>query len=251
MLIIPELETVLILVPRTGSGSLRRALMERYPKAMLIYRHMEADGVPLGYDRWRRVGLVRHPVDRLFSLYKFLRDFGGEHDPAYIAAMRNSVDRPFSEWLLHNEVVFTSPYDRAGLGRYWPNYTVRHPLPENRKSQWVYLRPDLGTDTLLFDDFDAIAQAFDVMPERHHNRTGVEPRPEITSEALDYLRREHAWDFQRTQPVYCEDCGSHLDLLGRCLCPGRPYRVMGRAVSPAACRSALALAAPAREGEAE
>jgi hypothetical protein len=204
MLIIPELETVLILVPRTGSGSLRRALVKRYPKAMLIYRHMEADGVPQGYDRWRRVGLVRHPVDRLFSLYKFLRDFDGEHDPAYIAAMRNSVARPFSDWILRNEVVFTSPYDRAGRGRYWPQYTVRHPLPENRKSQFVYLRPDLGTETLLFEDFDSFARSFDVAPERMHNRTPSEPHPELTREAWDYLRCEHAWDFERTM-------GQHAD----------------------------------------
>jgi hypothetical protein len=43
MILIPEIETVLILVPRTGTGSLRRAVLQRYPRAMLIYRHMEAD----------------------------------------------------------------------------------------------------------------------------------------------------------------------------------------------------------------
>lgn len=51
MILIPELETVVILVPRTGSGSLRRAIAEAYPSSMLVYRHMEADGIPAGYDR--------------------------------------------------------------------------------------------------------------------------------------------------------------------------------------------------------
>ncbi|MBL3684559.1 hypothetical protein F2981_16960 [Sinorhizobium meliloti] len=46
--------------------------VEKYPRSTLIYRHMEADGVPAGYDRWRKVGVVRHPVERLWSLYKFL-----------------------------------------------------------------------------------------------------------------------------------------------------------------------------------
>lgn len=146
MIIIPEIETVVILVPRTGSGALRRAVAAKYPKSMLVYRHMEADGIPLGYDRWPRVGVVRNPLDRLWSLYKFLRNFGGNHDPAFILAMHASVARPFDDWLLNNEIVFTSPYDRAGLGRYWPGYSVRHPIPENRKSQFVYLRPDLGTE---------------------------------------------------------------------------------------------------------
>ena len=61
MLLIPEIETVVVLVPRTGSGTLRRAIVQAYPKAMLIYRHMEADGVPAGYDRWSKVGVVRDP----------------------------------------------------------------------------------------------------------------------------------------------------------------------------------------------
>jgi hypothetical protein len=28
---------------------------------------MEADGIALGYDRWRRVGAVRNPLDRTWS----------------------------------------------------------------------------------------------------------------------------------------------------------------------------------------
>jgi hypothetical protein len=77
VIILPSIETVVVLVPRTGSGSLKRAILDRYQDAMPIYRHMEADGVPAGYDRWRRVGVCRHPVDRLWSLYKFCQSGGG------------------------------------------------------------------------------------------------------------------------------------------------------------------------------
>lgn len=195
MIVIPELETVVILVPRTGSGSLRRAIAKRWPRSMLIYRHMEADGVPLGYDRWTRVGVVRQPVDRLWSLYKFLRRFGGDHDPAYIAAMRGQVDRPFADWLLNNEIPFTTPYDRAGLGRYWPQFTVRHPLPENRKSQWLYLRPDLGTEVYRFDQLDELASRLDVSLALH-NATTAEPAPPIGPEGWDYVRRSLWWDWE-------------------------------------------------------
>lgn len=72
MILIPNLKVVLILVPRTGSGSLKRAVLNQYPDALLLYRHMEADGVPQGYDRWQKVGVLRNPQDRLWSLYKFL-----------------------------------------------------------------------------------------------------------------------------------------------------------------------------------
>ncbi|MGK9200453.1 hypothetical protein [Sinorhizobium meliloti] len=196
MILVPELETVIILVPRTGSGSLRRAIAARYPRSVLIYRHMEADGVPDGYDRWRKVGVIRHPIARLWSLYKFLRAFDGDHDADYITAMRDSVSMPFSEWIVSNRVPFTSPYDTAGYGRFWPQFTVRHPLPENRKSQFMYLRPDLGTEILQFSDMAAIEDRFRVYLARHVNKTQEEPLPDLTPEALAHCNKHFAWDFR-------------------------------------------------------
>lgn len=35
MILIPEIETVVILTPRTGSGSLRRAVAEAYPREIV------------------------------------------------------------------------------------------------------------------------------------------------------------------------------------------------------------------------
>lgn len=194
MILIPEIQTVALLVPRTGSGSLRRAVVERYPQSMMIYRHMEADGIPAGYDRWRRIGVVRKPLDRLWSLYKFLKRFQGDHDPAYIAAMRRQVARPFEEWLLGNETVFTSPYDSAGLGRFWPGFTVRHALPENRKSQFLYLRPDLGTEIIRYDSLsDGIARELDVSLGVQ-NVTDAEPPPPLGWAAREHLDCFFAWD---------------------------------------------------------
>ncbi len=59
------------------------------------------------------------------------------------------------KWLLHNEVVFTQPLSITSA-RYNPGYAVMHMLPENRKSQFTYLRPDLGTQIFLFDDLDVL-----------------------------------------------------------------------------------------------
>lgn len=197
MILIPEIETVVILVPRTGSGTLRRSIQATYPKSLLVYRHMEADGIPLGYDHWRRVGVVRHPVDRLWSLYKFLQDFGKNHDPAYAAAMRESVAMPFSDWIVNNRVPFTTPYDSAGLGRYWPLYTVRHALPENRKSQFVYLRPDLGTIHYSFAATDVLYDDLGLEPPAaRENVTDDSDHPPLTAEAWDHIDRFFAWDLE-------------------------------------------------------
>lgn len=193
MIIIPEIETVMILVPRTGSGSLRRAIAKRYPKSMLIYRHMEADGLPLGYDQWKKVGVLREPVARLWSLYKFLRNFGGDHDPAYVQAMRESVSMGFSEWLVSNRVPFTTPYDSAGFGRFWPQYTVRHPLPENRKSQFMYLRPDLGTKVVPFNKLGDLAAWLDLDLDRE-NRTDDSGAPDLSPLAVEHVERWFRWD---------------------------------------------------------
>lgn len=201
MIIIPERELVVILTPRTGTRSLKRAIAQRYPQSMMLYRHMEADGVPQGYDRWLKVGVVRDPVSRLHSLWKYLQNFGltflQYHDETYTTRMRASVAVPFEDWLLYNELPFTSPYDSAGLGRFFPGYAVRHPLPENRKSQFVYLRPDLGTRIFQFSQLNELHAFLDVYPARE-NGTEQIPMQELSDEGRAYVERWFAWDISAT-----------------------------------------------------
>lgn len=199
MILIPELQTVMILVPRTGSGSLRKAVARRYPKSYMIYRHMEACGVPRGYDHWRRVGVVRHPLDRLWSLYKFMKAYRSEaHDSEYAASIKDSTKMNFSDWIVQNDVVFTSPYDRSGRGRWHALFTNNHPIPENRKSQFLYLRPDLGTDIIQFDDLAGFAEALD-LDLKHDHKTLSGPMPFIAMETWEYMRRVFAWDLEQVQ----------------------------------------------------
>ncbi|RWE37446.1 hypothetical protein [Mesorhizobium sp.] len=203
MILIPEIQTVVILVPRTGSGSLRRAIAARYPQAVLLYRHMEADGVPAGYDRWQRIGVVRDPIERLWSLYKFCQRFKekfGEHsdqEQAYVDAIVQSVDMPFSDWIVKNNLPFTNPYDSAGKGRFWPQYTVRHSLPENRKSQFVYLRPDLGTGIVPYSQLGWLYHHLGIADLFRTNSTQPSPVPQLNAEAKDHVDRFFRWDFEQ------------------------------------------------------
>jgi hypothetical protein len=203
MIIVPEIETVVILVPRTGSGALKRAIAARYPKSVALYRHMEADGVPAGYDRWTRLGVVRHPVHRLWSLYKFLQAgklLTNGHPPAYVERQRKSSQRPFEDWLINNDVVFTNPYSTDGSLKFYPLYSVRHSMPENRKSQFLYLRPDLGTRVVHFGHLPALATELDIrMPLV--NETDPDAPPTLSAHALDYVRRVFAWDIDQGYPL--------------------------------------------------
>ncbi len=201
MILIPSLETVVLLVPRTGSGSLKRAVLKRHPDAMLIYRHMEADGVPAGYDRWRRVGVLRHPVDRLWSLYKFCKTFSNGYGHTagdkeiYERQIRESVAMSFEDWLVTNNRVFTNPYASVGMA-FYPQFNVRHSLPENRKSQFVYLRPDLGTQIYRFEDqLPAMQKLLDVdMPKT--NDTLPDPVPAMRPSVWDVILDRFAWDIE-------------------------------------------------------
>ncbi len=197
MILIPELETVVILTPRTGTRALKNAVAARWPRSILLYRHMEADGVPRGYDRWRKIGVVREPVARLFSLYKYLQRFGldwcEEHDETYTARQRESVAQPFEDWMMRNELPFTTPYDSAGRGRFFPAYSVNHPIPENRKSQFVYLRPDLGTEIVPYREIERLHRRLRIDPQ-HANVSPRGEAPLLSAEAQAYVARWFAWD---------------------------------------------------------
>lgn len=198
MIIIPEIETVVILVPRTGSGSLRRAVAKRYPESMLLYRHMEADGIPRGYDHWERVGVIREPLSRLWSLYKFMRGYRParpDQGQAYVEMLRRSASAPFSEWLVHNQTIFTSPFDSSNRGGFWPQYTVNHPLPENRKSQYWYLQPNHRTTLFPFSGLRALEAHLDIQLGLE-NKTDPESMPPLSDAAAEHAARVFAWDFE-------------------------------------------------------
>lgn len=204
MILVPELQKVFILVPRTGSGSLYREILRVYPKSMLLYRHMEADGCPRGYDHWERIGFVRHPLARLWSLYRFMQDFGGGACVQGGAAssdaerIRAQVTRTFEDWVLNNESPFTTPYSLNGDGAYWPVLSRINPVPETKISQRAYLRPDLGTTVFKFENLQKHMAGWGLNPSTIKNAAGVRVRPAMSQALADHFAKFCEWDLAQT-----------------------------------------------------
>lgn len=203
MIICPELEKIFLLVPRTGSGSLYREVMTKYPKSFLLYRHMEADGVPMGYDRWEKIGFVRHPYSRLWSFYNFLRKF--DYNPStiakensHIARVRRSVERPFDDWILNNNECFSLSHDLQEGRYHYPVLTRRHPLPDTKLSQFVYLRPDLGTKIVKYENMKEFFTELGLSLDTVRNPSGEKPKiPEMTDEVKLHMNNFFKWDYSQ------------------------------------------------------
>jgi hypothetical protein len=202
MLIVPELETVFILVPRTGSGSFYREMRRVYPKAMLLYRHAEAELCPLGYDRWQRVGFVRHPMMRLHSLYTYMQDFAGGAQvqggtsSEDAARCRAQVARGFDDWVLNNREPWTIPYCLSGTGSWWPVLFRSNGLAENQRSQATYLRPDLGTQVIKFEYLADYMHSIKLDPQFRANQT-AKPPCAPSKAAWEHVNRICKWDLEQ------------------------------------------------------
>lgn len=194
MLLVPELQAIFIFPPRTGSDTLCAELMRMHPNAALLYRHGEADMVPEGYEAWRKVGFVRHPFARLWSLYKYcavMADMTNvtEALQADVARLAQSVQgKSFEEWVLHNEELFLP------VGSGIPFLHQRVHVPETRKSQETYLRPDLGTVILKFQDLPRHLEAWGL---DHTQKRGATPSPAVpamTKKLKKHMAKYFAWD---------------------------------------------------------
>ena len=194
MLIVPELSAIFIFPPRTGSDTLLVELMRKFPNAFLPYRHAEADCVPAGYENWRKIGFVRHPLARLWSLYKYCAILADRED--VVDQLKPDVDRvaksvqgiEFEDWVRNNTSLFLpadSPY---------PILYQRHHVPETRKSQEIYLRPDLGTVVLRFQDLPEHMAAWGLDATRKNGATPPVPCPKPSKALQKHMKKYFAWD---------------------------------------------------------
>jgi hypothetical protein len=195
MLIVPELNAVFLFVPRTGSDTLCLELMRKFPNAFLPYRHMEADGVPAGYENWRKVGFVRHPLARLWSLFKYcsiIADGGVvkvlEDEVKRVAA--SVVGKSFEDWVLYNEELYLPVCDIPVLHQL-------HHVPETRKSQFATLRPDLGTVVLKYQDLAKHMTAWGLDPSQRNGATPCPKVPYMDKKLKRHMTRYFKWDMEQ------------------------------------------------------
>ena len=152
MIIIPEARAVVILTPRAGSTALKDVLLAAFPNAFMPYRHMEADGVPAGYEGYQKFGLVRPPLTRMWSVWHYILymqyNRKSTWDSFGIDEIVAEADNGFFNWMRNGTVPFAR--SSSPTGRVFPRYHTLHPMHEFKKSQHVYLRPDLGTEVFPF-----------------------------------------------------------------------------------------------------
>ena len=106
--------------------------------------------------------------------------------------MRDSTSVPFEEWLLNNTAVFTNPYTLTTWTRHSPQYAVRHYLPENKKSQFIYVRPDLGVELKSLRNVQDILG----IEVPRLNESSILPMPVLTKEGERHLWDHFAWDME-------------------------------------------------------
>ena len=196
MLIVPELHAIFIMPPRTGSDSLCLELMKAHPSAFLLYRHGEASLIPPGYQNWRAVGFVRHPLARLWSVFKYCSIVGdmaqdgvAEALKAEIATIRDSVEgKSFEEWVLTNKVPLMPADTRIPI-----LHQADH-IPENIRSQDQYLRPDLGTAILKFQDLRTHMAAWGLNPETHSNASPHPDVPKVSRKVMRHIKKHMPWE---------------------------------------------------------
>ncbi|MFG6573625.1 hypothetical protein ACGYLO_18865 [Sulfitobacter sp. 1A13353] len=209
MLIVPEIQSVIIQPPRTGSTALRDAVQATYPKAITLYRHMERPGIPAGYENWDIYCLIRDPFDRMVSIYNYMTDFrptskpGGGASAAWIERLRNDTDRPFADWLADSLEVFTDPINYDGT--FLPYYNVMEKTPIARKSQYRWARPDLGPVTLI--DIKEAVHLYERLGVKVQktNASVRQTRPEQCDKVQSILEDRFQWDLKAATKFHIEE----------------------------------------------
>lgn len=195
MLIIPEIETVVLQPPRTGTTSLRDAVLKKYPQSFLLYRHMEADGIPFGYTHWRRVCQIRHPYQRLQSMYLYMKNPKIKERTCleWVSRMQTASDKSFDLWLEDLEH-FTSPGIPGKNMR--PRDCVVWAGPDQKKSQRLWAE---GADEFIHtENIETDAKYhLDVDVEHVNKSIGNKTEMPWTGPAWCFINKYHGWDLTR------------------------------------------------------
>lgn len=203
MIIIPQIKKIIITPPRCGSTSIWTAVKEKYPESIRLYRHMEASQIPFGYEDYDVHCIVRKPLERMISIYKFMVLFEGTSHTTeeFIGLIRRESAPGFHNWLMYcNVPIFGS--ERASIEKK-PFYKTSVSMPENRKSQMFYAN---GAEIVLFDRMEYFFRGIGIseLPVINGFIDSVleeEINKDITDHASDIrwcIKTFHKWDLIKT-----------------------------------------------------
>ena len=147
MLIIPELKSVVIMPPRSGSTALRAALKAQYEQATAPFRHGEVAMlryIPQVTDEWSVVYMLRDPMSRMQSLWRYMHEVNEVRNARapkeWIDRVRKDADRPFQDWLLNSTELFNESKAKPFDGTPEAAYCTYWQVPAARKDATWFLR---------------------------------------------------------------------------------------------------------------
>jgi len=213
MLVIPELKKVVIMPPRSGSTALKRTVLDTYKEAFSPWRHgeymmyhvynyMMDNGKHKDYTP---VYMLRHPVDRLVSLWRYMQDVSPERNPrapmSWINRVRKDASRPFSDWLFSSSEYFNESSATPGDGSPESYYCTYYQLPAVMKSADIFLRGAPATEIVPFGNRARYNSVLGIdIPEQKNAST---PREANVSEFdRQWIENNHWLDMQMWRNEY-------------------------------------------------
>jgi hypothetical protein len=201
---------VFIRTPRTGSGSIKTALL-KISGSEEIGHHREACTIPDACLGYRVFGLVRNPIDRLHSIWRYTRHVMAMRSP-HRQALRDEAQVDFDTWLRTATLSFTGGDNKGTC------YETALEIQEIDGGQGSYLlsHPRIRPAIFRFEDFAntliAIADIIgeELWIEQRKNVAPHEPVPPISASALDRIRAGDPDIIERFYPELLPDISSLL-----------------------------------------
>jgi hypothetical protein len=161
MIVIPELQKVVIMPPRSGSTALKAALLGTYPLAYAPYRHGEWMMVNHLRDSsvartYTAVYPLRDPLQRMISLWRYMQDVSPQRNPRapqeWIDRVRADASRTFTHWLHTSNELFNESRASPNDGSPESYYCTWFSVPAARKDARYFLQDCPAFEMLRFGD---------------------------------------------------------------------------------------------------
>lgn len=184
-----------------GSTPIGLALDQPFKDRFNLYKHSTAREIcgVVGAGVWSNsttFAVVRDPVDRTVSLYRYLKRIDAAASPLRRLRRRLSERQPvWSGLRALRESRSFSDFIRHPILRYEPGFMPQHTFLSGENDEIIIGR--LLRFEAIAEDFEALCQelGFGALRIGHENRSGDGDRPSIPDRDIDFLRDYYARDY--------------------------------------------------------